>query len=606
MGRTLLKRLTFFVDPTIATLLTISVVLFTLFLIIPLITVAVEPMLPGPGGYTYTPLDVFKDPTMVRLTSSRQSIIIRTINYGGKPTTLIVIVGPNYGAILNTLLNSAIVTVAASIFGLIVAFVMARYDFLGKTFFRVLAMIPLLMTPFINAFVIRKIFSYDGIISYILHNVLHLPILIHIDYLAGVMVAQTMTFWPIVYLNVYASIMQIDPSLEEQAENLGARGFRLFRTVTLPLSLPGLAAGAAVVYIFSMEDLGAPIVFREFNMMSYRIFSGLQAAITGTIPPYVSSLALILLAFALAIFLAIKKYVSLRQYAMLSRGGRWVPRVRRLGIKGLLAIYLLLLPALLFCATPQFGVFVFAFCQRWVGTFPEGFTLKYFGEMIHNPILFTAIRNSLMYSGVALVIIVLLGVSTAYIVARAKIPGIGVLDAVATSPIAIPGLAIATGYFLLFSSDIFKNTPLDPISSGPWLLLILAYAIRRSPFTTRAVFAGLQQTHEAFEEAAMNLGASRAKTLRSIVLPLIGLSILSGALISFVYSMAETSVSVTLGGINRAQAPITYAMYDLLYSGYVYGPNLVAVMAVFLISIQITIIVVTNIILKQRYAFIGV
>lgn len=604
--RALARRMRFFMDPAIAVQLAVAAALFSAFLIVPLVIVAVAPLTPSPEGHVYTPIDVFRDPSMLRLQSTRPAVVVRPVTLHGRHLTLITLVGPNYGAIINTLINSAVVTVAASIFGLIVAFVMARYDFPGKMFFRVLAMVPLLMTPFINAFVVRKIFSYDGLISYFISNVLKLPYVIHVDYLTGVMVAQIMTFWPVVYLNVYASIMQIDPSLEEQAENLGARGFKLFRTVTLPLSLPGLAAGAAVVFIFSMEDLGAPIAFREFDMMSYKIFSGLRAAVTGAVPPYVASLALLLLAFALTAFLAIKKYVSLRQYAMISRGGRWVPRVRKPGIPGYIAIYALLLPVMLFTAMPQIGVFIYAFSERWTGTFPQGLTTRYFTEMVNNPVLFTSIKNSLIYAGSAIALIVVLGVSTAYVVARARLPGLGVLDAVATSPIAIPGLAIATGYFLLFTMGPFKGSPLDPLTSGPWLLLIIAYAIRRSPFTTRAVYAGLQQVHEAFEEAAMNLGASRFKTLRSIVLPLIGLNILSGALISFVYSMAETSVSVTLGGMESTQTPITFTMYEFLYSGYVEGPNLVAVMAVFLISIQITVIMVTNIILKQRYAFIGV
>ncbi len=602
----LLRKLRFYLDSAMVVQLLIPIIFFGLFLIFPLAAVAVFPLVPGISGTTYSPLLLFQDPSMIRFASTRPPIIIRHIVIGGENLTLVAFFGPNYGAILNSLINSIVVTVGASIFGLIVAFVMARYDFPGKMFFRVLAMVPLLLTPFINAFVIRKMFMYDGIISYFIHNILHLPYVIYIDYLAGVMVAQIMTFWPIVYLNIYASMVQIDPSLEEQAENLGAKGFRLFRTVTLPLSLPGLAAGAAVVFIFSLEDLGAPIAFREFDMISFKIFSGLRAAITGEVPPYVASLSLLLLTLAMIAFLSIKKYVSLRQYAMIVRGGRWLPRVRKPGVVGMTLIYIFLLPAMLFTAFPQVGVFIYALAERWTKTFPEGLTLRYFSEMISNPVLFTSIKNSLIYASSALVIIVLLGVSTAYIVARGRVPGLGILDAIATSPIAIPGLAIATGYFLVFSRDPFKGTVLDPFTSGPWLLLILAYAIRRSPFTIRAVYAGLQQIHEALEESAMNLGASRWKTLATIVIPLLGLSILGGALVSFVYSMAETSVSVTLGGIESAQRPITYTMYEYLYSGYVEGPNLVAVMAVFIISIQLTVIVVTNFILKQRYAFIGV
>jgi ABC-type Fe3+ transport system permease subunit len=602
----LIRQIRFSTDAVIWVQLAIPIAMFSMFLIIPLAAVVFSPLIPSESGYTYNPLLVFTDPSMVSFRSYRPAIITRPITLqNGEVVTRITIIGGNYGILINSLINAALVTAGAGVLGLIVAFTFARYSFPGKLFFRILAIVPLLMTPFINAFVIRRIFSYSGLVTFFIHDILHLPYQLHIDKLAGVTIAQIMTFYPIIYLNVYASMAQIDPSMEEQAENLGAKGFKLFRTVTLPLSIPGLAAGAAVVFIFALEDLGAPIAFRETNLMSYRIFEGIRAAVTGEIPPYVSSLALILLVLALAAFLAIKKYVSLRQYAMISRGGRWQPRLKRPGPIGLALIYLVILPIMLFTALPQIGVFMYALHERWTGPFPEGFTLRFFSEMVNDPTLFNAIINSLKYSILSLGIIALIGISTAYIVSRARIPGIGFLDALATSPIAIPGLAIAAGYFMFFTK-VFTGTILDPFTSGPWLLFILAYSIRRSPFTTRAVFAGLQQIHVALEEAAMNLGASRFKTLRSIVLPLIGLNVLSGTLVSFVYCMAETSVSVSLGGIEPSQQPITYAMYDYLTRGLVYGPQLVAVMGVFLITIQLISIVIINVVLKQRYAYIGV
>ena len=158
----------------------------------------------------------------------------------------------------------------------------------------------------------------------------------------------------------------------------------------------------------------------------------------------------------------------------------------------------------------------------------------------------------------------------------------------------------------MFFTKFFKYTSLDPFTTGPAILLILAYSIRRLPFTARAVFAGLQQVHVALEEASLNLGAGRFKTLRSIVLPLIGLNVLSGALVSFVYCMSETSVSVTLGGIEPSQAPITYMMYEYMWGGKVWGPHLVAALGVLLITIQLIVIIIVNLVLKQRYAYIGV
>jgi ABC-type Fe3+ transport system permease subunit len=122
------------------------------------------------------------------------------------------------------------------------------------------------------------------------------------------------------------------------------------------------------------------------------------------------------------------------------------------------------------------------------------------------------------------------------------------------------------------------------------------------------VFAGLQQVHVALEEASMNLGAGRLRTLASVVLPLIGLSVLSGALVSFVYCVGETSTSVTLGGLGGFgeghKAPITFIMMD--YLSRIGGPHIVAALGVLLITLQLTAIVTVNVVLKQRYAYIGV
>ncbi len=596
-------------DRTMLAFLLFPILVFTLFLIIPLATVVVEPL-----SGTYKVWDLFRDPAMTRLTSSVDPVYIGKLRTG---ETVINIRGYNFGVIVNTLFIATSVTILTTLIGIAVAFVFARYDFPGKTLLRIVAVVPMLFTPFINAFVINKVFNINGLLSYIVSDVLGLDARITVTGMAGVIMAQTMMFWPIAYLNIFASMAQIDPSLEEQAENLGARGFHLFRKVTLPLSLPGIAAGAAIVFIFSMEDLGAPLAFSFYDVISVQILFGIMKAVGGEVVPETAALALLLLAMAVSVFIAIRRYVTLRQYAMVQKGGRWKPRVRRLGPRGLLAVYLLLVPWIVFSAMPQIGVFAYAFSERWTGPLPEGLTLRNFrlallegGEV--SRIVLEAFRNSLTYASLAVIGIVFLSLTSAYVVARLRLPGVSLLDALATSPIAIPGLAIATGYLLFFSSGPFRDPDsplyyLNPLGFGPALLFIIAYMVRRSPFATRAVFAGLQQTHESLEESAMNLGASRLTVLRRIVMPLIGLNLLSGVLISFVYSIAEVSVSVSLGGLQPGQKPITFVMYDFLFgTGTAAGPHVVAVMALLIIAVQLTVITVTNIIMKQRYAIIGV
>ncbi|GAB6148108.1 ABC transporter permease [Stetteria hydrogenophila] len=600
--RGLRLRLARQLDSALASMLVFTLAFFTLFLLAPLAAVVFKPL----AGSGYSFLDLFRDPSMVRLRNVEPSpfFVARTAGY-----LVVNVKGPRYGVIVNSLVIASAVTALATLAGVVVAFTLARYEFRGRTLLRILALVPMLYTPFINAYVVSKVFRLNGLISYAL-NELGFKVKLNIGGMAGVILAQTMMFWPIVYLNTYASMVQVDPSLEEQAENLGARGFTLFRKVTLPLSLPGIAAGAALVFVFSLEDLAAPLAFNFYDVVSYRVFNGVRSAPSGEVLPETGALALLLLLLAMAAFLGIRRYVTLRQYAMLSRGGAWRPRVRRLGWRGRLAVYLLILPWILFSATPQIGTVVYTFSERWIGPLPEGVTLEHVAHALSDDIVLTGLRNSLTYAAAALTVILALGFSSAYLVARLRLPGLSLLDALATSPIAVPGLALATGYLLFFSSGPFREGALarvfNPFYAGPALLFILAYTVRKSPFTTRAVFAGLQQTHEALEEAAFNLGAGRWTVLRRIVAPLISLNILSGLLVSLAYILTEVSVSVTLGGIREGQQPLTYVMYDYLYGKVsVEGPHLVASMALLLMTVQLAVVAVVTLVFKQRYAFIG-
>jgi len=526
--------------------------------------------------------------------------------------SLYLIRGLDFGVVLNSLIVAALVTLFTAILGTAFAFVMARYNFKGKNFFRIALFIPLLVTPFVNAYVIKQMFSEFGLINYIFHEVLHiLPFRIKIDGLAGVVLAQSMAYYPIVYLNAYASFINIDPTLEEQAENLGSKGFHLFRTVTFPLALPGIAAGATLVFIFSLEDLAAPIVFHgdplAKKLMSYQIFSKFIYGL-GERSPEIAALSIIMLALAILAFLGIRKYVSLRQYAMLSKGGRWKPRISDPKPWQALLIYLVLLPALLITIFPQLGVIMLAFSERWTTTvLPQGFTIDYVKEMILNPDVRRFIVNSLTYSGAAVILIVLLSITSSYATSRFKGVLSPILESIVILPIAVPGIVIAMGYFYFFSAVTPENSPLNPASLygfNPALVLILAYSIRRLPFAARSVYAGLQQVHVSLEESSINLGASRWKTITGILMPLISLNVFGGAMLSFVYSMSETSVGITLGSINMAQAPITAFMKEVLMSA-AGSINIAAALGVLLIVVQITAIVVVNVITKQRYSFIG-
>ncbi len=511
------------------------------------------------------------------------------------------------GIIPNTIFIAFSVTTLATLIGVLVAYVSARYEFPGKMFLRVLALIPLLHTPFVNAFVAYKLFGDNGILYNAMVG-LNIGYALEITYIAGVILAQTMMFWPIVYLNTLAAMLQIDPSLEEQAENMGARGFKLFKSVTLPLSLPGIAAGAGLVFIFSMEDLAAPIAFKVDKVMSREIVKAIVGSRDITVLSVeVVVLAGLLLSTALLWFIAVKQYVSLRHYAMIVRGGRWKPRVSKPGLLMYLVIYLLVFPIVIFSMLPQIGVLVYAFSESWYGVLPSGFTLEHFRELLRDPYVVNGLRNSVIYSTVAIALIIVTSTTIAYVVSRVRFTGVGILDILATSPLAVPGLSIALGLVVLYSIGPFKDSFIDPFRN-PAILISLAYAVRKSPFTTRAVYAGLQQVHQALEEAGMNMGASRTRVLFTIVLPLIGLNVMAGAMVSFVYCMTEVSTSIVLGALNPAQAPITYVIYEYVTAGYGGGAfiHLAAAIVTLTMALQIIAITLSNYILRFRYAFLGV
>ena len=519
--------------------------------------------------------------------------------------------GVDFGVILNSIIVSLSVMILTTILGTVFAFVMARYDFPGKNIVRILLFVPLLVTPFVNVFIVKKMFLPNGLINWLFYDILHVfPHRIVIDGLVGVIVAQTMTYYPIVYLNAYASFINIDPTLEEQAENLGSGSFHLFRTVTFPLALPGIAAGATLVGIFSLEDLAAPIVFQgnplARKLMSFQIYSAFTSGFNvGS--PQLAALAIIMLTIAILMFLGIRKYVSMRQYAMLSKGGRWKPRVAKPKGWQAVLIYLVVLPMLLISIFPQIGVVLLAFSESWSGTWPEGFTTQHIMSIVTQPDIERVIMNSVMYSTAAIIVILLLSLTASYASSRFKKSQLGpVLDSLSTIPIAVPGIVIAMGYFFFFAK-VFPDTPLDPtnlLGFNPAMVLVLAYSIRRLPFAARSISAGIQQVHVSLEEAALNLGAGRWKALTGILMPLILLNLLGGAMLSFVYCMSETSVGITLGSINPDYYPITARMVELMTSA-VGSANLAAALGVFLMVVQIIAIVLANLITKQRYSFIG-
>jgi iron(III) transport system permease protein len=465
---------------------------------------------------------------------------------------------PNYTIILANSVNLGLtVTLLTTLLSLPLALLLVRYNFPGKGLLNGLILIPMVLPPFVGAIGMRHLLARFGSVNLLLleAGVINQPI----DWLGGgsfwgVVILEALHLYPIMYLNLAAALANIDPSLEEAAKNMGASGCRLFRTVTFPLMLPGYFAGAIIVFIWAFTELGTPLIFEFREVVAVQIFN-MVTDLHQNPMGYAFVVAVIVL--TLFFFYLSKRILGGGRYEMLGRG-HVASAVRTASVPVTLLAYVLVLGVSALALIPHAGVLLTSITSRWfLSVLPTEYTIQFYKEVFSQDLTLLSIKNSLLLSSLSTIIDVFLGVSIAYLLARKRVPGRGVLDALAMLPLALPGLVMAFGYVAAFSA-----TPLDP-RINPVPLLIIAYAVRRLPYMVRAAYAGFQQSSVALEEAAMNLGASPFKTLYQITFPLIFANLVAGAVLAFSFAMLEVSDSLILA-LKEQNYPITKAIYALL------------------------------------------
>jgi iron(III) transport system permease protein len=465
--------------------------------------------------------------------------------------------GPNYVAILANSINlGLVVTLLTTLLSLPLALFLVRYEFPGKGLLNGLILIPMVLPPFVGAIGMRQLLARFGSINLLLleTGIIDRPI----DWLGsgfwGVVILEVLHLYPIMYLNLAAALANVDPSLEEAARNMGASGFKLFRTVTFPLMLPGYFAGAIIVFIWAFTDLGTPLVFEYRELIAVQIFNMVTDLHQN---PMGYAFVVAVMVLTLFFFYLSKRLIGGRRYEMLARG-HVTSGVQTASPALTVMIYGMVLGISALALIPHLGVFLTSITSRWFLTvLPTEYTLRFYREVFSHDLTLLSIRNSLLLSSLSTFIDIILGVTIAYLLARKRLPGRDVLDALAMLPLALPGLVIAFGYVAAFSA-----TPLDA-RINPVPLLVIAYAVRRLPYMVRAAYAGFQQSSAALEEAAMNLGASPIKTLYQITFPLVFANLVAGAVLAFSFAMLEVSDSLILA-LKEEYYPITKAIYALL------------------------------------------
>ena len=454
---------------------------------------------------------------------------------------------PTYRAgLVNSFLIACATTSLALLVALPLAYVSDRFVFPGKGLLGSLVLIPMILPPFVGAIGIKQIFGQYGAVNALIVALGLRPHGWTFDWFAanqfwGIALVEALSLYPIIYLNAVAALANIDPAMEEAAQNLGCTGLRRFWKITVPLIKPGLFAGGTIVFIWSFTELGTPLIFDYAQLTSVQIYYGLRD-IGGN--PFPFALVAIMLASSIAIYAIGKGLFGRSGHAMMAKashsGG---PRILPRKLAWLCTAFFSAVVGL--AILPHFGVILVAFSREWYATiFPHAYTLDNFRLALGHDLTVPAIANSLKFASVSTVIDLILGVAIAYVVVRSRIVGRHALDFLAMLPLAVPGLVLAFGY-LAMSQEGRAFAFLNP-SRNPTILLIIAYSIRRLPYVVRAAAAGFEQTSETLEEAAQNLGSPPLKAVFKITLPLITANLIAGGLLAFAFAMLEVSDSLVL------------------------------------------------------------
>jgi iron(III) transport system permease protein len=488
---------------------------------------------------------------------------------------------------LRSLWHSMILGVAtvitSSVLGITVAFLLVRYDFLGRSLFSYLTMIPIISPPLVGVLGFTFILGRAGTVNVLLMDAFDLLRPVNFLYgIHGVVLVETLHLFPMITLNVVDALGKVDPSLEEAAESVGARGWSKLWRVTLPLTTPGYVAGALLVFIWTFSDFATPLVLGVQDLLAPQAYLNIVQFVDRRIFRMGIVISALMVLLAVLFLLAARHYVAIKDYSSLSYT-RIARRRLSTGRQTLVVAFLSFL--LLLSFIPYIGVTLASVGKGWALTpLPVAYTLQYYERVIVETPKY--ILNSFLYSGLAVIICVLVGVPIAWLLARSTVPGRGALDAVNTLILAVPGTAIGIAYIRAFHFDL---PGFDRGLTSFWIVMPLVLAVRRLPYTVRGSFASLLLVHRSLEEAAGSVGASGVRTFRDVTLPLIWKGILVGGLFSFMTSLQEASavLFLALGGWES----ITNGIFAFYIAG---SANEAAALGVILIVVAAISVAVIN------------
>ena len=551
-----LERKKLLADPIMVTTIVLLITFLTLFILYPLAILLVDSFV-GDGGFSFSVFKrIFQIPTFKT-------------------------------AITNTLKVGFMVGIFATAVGLLFAYVeiYVRINKFAGGLFKVVSMLPVVSPPFVLSLSVIMLFGKSGLITRYLFGIYDNSVY----GFWGIVIVQTLTFFPVCYMMFRGLLKNIDPSLEEAARDMGASRMKVFTSVTLPLLLPGIGNAFLVTFIESIADFANPMIIGgSYDTLATTIY--LQ--ITGAYDKAgASAMAVVLLCITLAMFMVQKYVLEKKSTATLtgkaSRGRMLIEdasvRIPLTAICSLGALFVILMYVCVPIGAlfPTWGYKFFPFTFKW---FQQVFT-KYKG--------FKAFKDSFILSFISAPITALLSMIISYLVVKRKFKAKGFIEAVSMLAMAVPGTVLGVGYIRGFSGGVFHTGFMQGLY-GTGTILVIVFIIRSLPTGTRSGIAALRQIDKSIEESAYDMGADSMKVFTTVTLPLIKDSFLSGLVTAFVRSITAISAIILL--VTPSYLLITVQINEFAEKG-AYG--LACAFATILIIITYGAVLIMNTVIKH-------
>ena len=453
--------------------------------------------------------------------------------------------GTRCGVAWNTLFLALMTAASTTLLGTLMALLAERSSQRLAVPLGVVALLPIITPPFVVGLGLILLFGRAGLVNQALEWAFGITPTRWFYGWLGIWMAQTFAFAPIAFMIMRGMVQGVAPSLEEAAQTLRASPAQTFRTITLPLLMPGLANAFLVGFIESMADFGNPIVVGgDFSVLSTEIFFAIVGAQYDQ--GRAAALAWLLAGFALAVFLIQRWLLGRQSYTTVSGKGDAgiampLPRgVRRL-VQGVA------LPWMAFTLLVYGFAFTGGFVKIWgrdytptLEHFRSAFALDW-GEhgLVWSGTAWNSFFTTFELAFIAAPLTAALGLLIAWLLARTQFKGQGAFEFAALLAFAIPGTVLGVSYILAFNVPPLELT-------GTALIIVLCFVFRNLPVGVRAGTAAFKQLDRSLDEASLMLRASSLQTLRHVVLPLLKPALVAALVYSFVRSVTTVSAVIFL------------------------------------------------------------